>query len=98
MIEYAEAFWCFFPESYIGVQEKEVAVMKRKIPRLVLAGTNSSCGKTTAVCALLQALVNRGLKTGAFKCGPDYIDPFFTAGSSARSAPIWICIFSRKTP
>ena len=51
--------------------------MKRQIPRLVLAGTNSGCGKTTAVCALLQALVNRGLKTGAFKCGPDYIDPMF---------------------
>lgn len=51
--------------------------MKRNIPRLVLAGTNSGCGKTTVVCALLQALVNRGCKTGAFKCGPDYIDPMF---------------------
>lgn len=51
--------------------------MPTRIPRLILAGTNSGCGKTTTVCALLQALVNRNLKTGAFKCGPDYIDPMF---------------------
>ena len=34
-------------------------------------------GKTTAVCAILQALANRGGEVGAFKCGPDYIDPMF---------------------
>jgi len=51
--------------------------MERKIPRVILAGTNSGCGKTTVCCAVLQALVNRGRKVGAFKCGPDYIDPMF---------------------
>ena len=51
--------------------------MESTIPRVVLAGTNSGCGKTTVSCALLQALVNRGMKVGAFKCGPDYIDPMF---------------------
>jgi cobyrinic acid a,c-diamide synthase len=43
----------------------------------MLAGTNSGCGKTTVTCAVLQALVNRRMKVGAFKCGPDYIDPMF---------------------
>jgi len=51
--------------------------MQRNIPRLLLAGTGSGCGKTTVACAILQALQNRGLKTAAFKCGPDYIDPMF---------------------
>ena len=51
--------------------------MQTSTPRLVLAGTNSGCGKTTVTCAVLQALVNRGLTVGAAKCGPDYIDPMF---------------------
>ena len=51
--------------------------MRQKLPRLILAGTNSGCGKTTVTCAVLQALVNRGLSVAAAKCGPDYIDPMF---------------------
>ena len=51
--------------------------MQASVPRLVLAGTNSGCGKTTVACAVLQAFVNRGLKPAACKCGPDYIDPMF---------------------
>jgi cobyrinic acid a,c-diamide synthase len=42
-----------------------------------VAGTHSGCGKTTVVCALLAALKARNLDIGAFKCGPDYIDPMF---------------------
>ena len=51
--------------------------MTAQLPRLVLAGTNSGCGKTTVTCAILQALVNRGCNVAAAKCGPDYIDPMF---------------------
>lgn len=43
----------------------------------MLSGTHSGCGKTTATIAVLQALINRGLKAASFKCGPDYIDPMF---------------------
>ena len=49
----------------------------KKAPRVMIAGTGSGCGKTTLVCALLQALVNRGTDVASFKCGPDYIDPMF---------------------
>lgn len=45
--------------------------------RLLIAGTGSGCGKTTVVCAILQALKNRGHDVASFKCGPDYIDPMF---------------------
>lgn len=45
--------------------------------RIVIAGTNSGCGKTTVTCAVLQALKNRGIDVSSFKCGPDYIDPMF---------------------
>ena len=44
--------------------------------RIMIAGTNSGCGKTTVTCAVLQALVNRKINVSSFKCGPDYIIVF----------------------
>lgn len=49
----------------------------KKIPRIMFAGTNSGCGKTTVVCGILWALKHAGLKCSSVKCGPDYIDPMF---------------------
>lgn len=48
-----------------------------RCPRVLIAGTSSGCGKTTAVCALLSILKRRGVQASALKCGPDYIDPMF---------------------
>ncbi len=45
--------------------------------RILIAGTHSGCGKTSVVCAVLQAFVNRKITVSSFKCGPDYIDPMF---------------------
>lgn len=52
-------------------------VKRGKMGRIMISGTSSGAGKTTIVCAILQALVNRGIKTVSYKCGPDYIDPMF---------------------
>ena len=72
--------------------------MEQKIPRILLAGTNSGCGKTTVTCAVLQALVNRSMKVGAFKCGPDYIDPMFHSRIiGAKSANLDLHFFRENT-
>lgn len=48
-----------------------------KKDRIVIAATKSGSGKTLLTCAMLKALVMRGLNVAAVKCGPDYIDPMF---------------------
>ncbi len=45
--------------------------------RLLFGAPSSGGGKTTVVCGILKALIDRGEKPLAFKCGPDYIDPMF---------------------
>ena len=42
--------------------------MQKAAPRLLIAGTNSGCGKTTVTCAILQALVDGGVSVAAAKC------------------------------
>lgn len=66
--------------------------MEINAPRLMIAGTNSSCGKTTLTLALLQALKNRGADVASFKCGPDYIDPMFHSrviGAQSRNIDLF---------
>ena len=47
------------------------SIQRIPLPRLLLAAPGSGSGKTTVVCALLQALKHRGLSLAAFKSGPD---------------------------
>lgn len=68
--------------------------MENKQSRIMIAGTNSGCGKTTITCAILQALINRKMRVASFKVGPDYIDPMFHSeiiGVKSRNLDMFLC-------
>ncbi len=44
---------------------------------VIIAGTNSGCGKTTVTIGLMALLQELGYKVAPFKTGPDYIDTAF---------------------
>ncbi len=55
-----------------------------RTPRLVIAGTASSVGKTILTAGLIAAFKGRGLTVQSFKVGPDFIDAAYLAHVSGR--------------
>jgi len=52
----------------------------------LLAGTQSGCGKTTVMLALLQSLKAQNHTLTSFKAGPDYLDPLWHQAITGRES------------
>lgn len=58
-----------------------------RCPAILVAAPASGQGKTTVACALARLHARQGRRVRVFKCGPDFLDPFWL--SLASGAPVY---------
>ena len=60
---------------------------KATCPAILVAAPASGQGKTTVACALARFYTRQGLTVRVFKCGPDFLDPYWL--ELASGAPVY---------
>lgn len=62
-------------------------------PVLLIAAPASGQGKTTVACALARLHARQGRKVRVFKCGPDFLDPYWltlASGAPVHQLDLWM--------
>ncbi|MEO6016379.1 MAG: cobyrinate a,c-diamide synthase, partial [Polaromonas sp.] len=64
-----------------------------RCPVLLVAAPASGQGKTTVACALARLHARQGRRVRVFKCGPDFLDPYWLAlasGAPVHQLDLWM--------
>lgn len=64
-----------------------------RCPALLISAPASGQGKTTITAALARLHARQGRKVRVFKCGPDFLDPYWhelASGSPVHSVDLWM--------
>ncbi|MFO6421607.1 cobyrinate a,c-diamide synthase [Hylemonella sp. W303a] len=64
-----------------------------RCPALLIAAPSSGQGKTTVTAALARLHARQGRRVRVFKCGPDFLDPFWhtlASGAPVHQLDLWM--------
>ena len=64
-----------------------------RCPAILIAAPASGQGKTTVACALARLHARQGRQVRVFKCGPDFLDPYWLAlasGAPVHQLDLWM--------
>ncbi|MGH8034012.1 MAG: cobyrinate a,c-diamide synthase, partial [Lysobacterales bacterium] len=62
-------------------------------PAILIAAPASGQGKTTVACALARLHARQGRRVRVFKCGPDFLDPYWltlASGAPVHQLDLWM--------
>ena len=62
-------------------------------PAILIAAPASGQGKTTVACALARLHTRQGRRVRVFKCGPDFLDPYWltlASGAPVHQLDLWM--------